>query len=58
MMTQHSAMTSSLRIKIFKFTNLGIYRVISTLPLECPEGTQCPRYRGCLPAILYGTEAI
>ena len=26
------------------------------LTVECPLGTQCPRYRGCLPAIFYGTE--
>ena len=29
-----------------------------TLTVKCPLETQCPRYRGCLQAIFYATEAI
>ena len=38
------------------------HRILWEWELKCHShgnpGTQCPRYRGCLPAILYGTEAI
>ena len=41
-----------------KCLTLVVEILLISLTVEYPEGTQYPRYRGCLPVIFYGTEAI
>ena len=39
------------------FTSKKVLEFVLKKTVECLVGTQCPRYRGCLPAIFYASES-